>query len=165
MSQDSEPQPSCAADARSSSLEPCLVDSLLARQLVVRALARAYVVWRLPGTLRGELHWSGFHLGEHCWDGLQQLLHQKCYQSGRDRLRRVAIPFGEPIVAAGRALFRAESAEHGVPSSKFHIWVWPSPSVPSPIGSQERSLSSTLSTYQVSNAPFGNFRGSESSAP
>eukprot|EP00971_Amphidinium_carterae_P272523 5409298-Amphidinium_carterae.2 len=96
-----EPQPSSACDIALPRVEPCLVDSVLARQLTVRSPARAYVVWRLPGASRGEFYLSGLHIGEHSWEGLQQHLSEGHYLSGRDRLRRLHNAPGEDLVAAG----------------------------------------------------------------
>eukprot|EP00971_Amphidinium_carterae_P253790 5038176-Amphidinium_carterae.1 len=99
MNVEPEPQPSCADDTFAAPVvEPCLVDSLLAR----------------------------LHLGEDSWCGLRQLLSEGRYQSGRDRLRRLTVDPGEDLVAAARTLHRAEAAKHGVPHERFHIWIWPS---------------------------------------
>eukprot|EP00971_Amphidinium_carterae_P349726 6491184-Amphidinium_carterae.2 len=133
-----EPSPSCCQDDIRAA--PCLLDSTLAQRLVVRAPARAYVVWRLPEAACGEFDWCGLHLGESSWTGLVQSLAQGRYQSGRDHLRRLHAERGEDLIAVGRALFRAEAAKHEVPAESFKVWVWPSPS---PDSAGTRSLSST----------------------
>eukprot|EP00971_Amphidinium_carterae_P345433 6486391-Amphidinium_carterae.2 len=63
MNEEPEPQPRCADDVQLPRLEPCLVDPVFARQLVVSAFARVYVIWKLPGVLRGDLlnHWALAH--------------------------------------------------------------------------------------------------------
>eukprot|EP00971_Amphidinium_carterae_P006469 127642-Amphidinium_carterae.2 len=145
-----EPHPRCSED--SPRPLPCLVDSALARQLTVKSPARAYVVWRLPGAAVEERLWAGLHLGEDSWEGLQVHFEQEQYKSGRDRLRRLHVAPGEDIVAAGRALFRAEASKHGVSPSPFRIWIWPS-SLPQPPPSSQAARSPQPASSQSSDLP------------
>eukprot|EP00971_Amphidinium_carterae_P348479 6490511-Amphidinium_carterae.2 len=124
MDVEPEPQPQCVVDT--PRLEPCLVDTQLARQLAVFAPVRAYVVWSLPGADKGDTYWSGLHFGENSWQGIQQRLCEGRYLSGRDRLRRLVAEPGENLVSVGEALFQAEARKHGVRRQSFRIWVWPS---------------------------------------
>eukprot|EP00971_Amphidinium_carterae_P233563 4635210-Amphidinium_carterae.1 len=119
-----EPSPRCADDLVPLGQEPCLIDTLLAQRLVVQAPARAYIVWRTPDAAGGEFRWTGLHLGENSWIGIQSRLGLGHYQSG-DRLRRLVVAPGQDLIAAGRALFRAEAARHGADSRRFRIRVSP----------------------------------------
>eukprot|EP00971_Amphidinium_carterae_P162730 3226451-Amphidinium_carterae.1 len=78
----------------------------------------AYVVWRCPGHPWGEHYYSGVHLGPNVWSRLlaAEVFPGGAYRSGRDRCRKVRRDApSTDWVAAGVALYEAESVKHRAP--------------------------------------------------
>eukprot|EP00971_Amphidinium_carterae_P340789 6479265-Amphidinium_carterae.2 len=89
--------------------------------LVVRAPAAVYVVWRLEGT---DHPVPNVHFGPCAWQGITSLIPEIVHRVGADRLRRVRD--GDEcanLLHAGQALYLSEASKHLVPASCTY-WYW-----------------------------------------